>query len=169
MPAMRKCMKMSKDRVGGTLLLAFFLGYGLLSQDIHLLPVMSELVFNARTLPYTLTVLGIVLAVSLIAWPSAASSTTSSTKPRPGLQLLHWWRFISFLVLMSIYGFMLRPLGFISATSMFLLCGFLLLGERRATWLFGVTFFIAFGFWALLNYALGVFIDPWPIGLSASR
>jgi putative tricarboxylic transport membrane protein len=147
-------LNLSKDRIGGTLLLVFFACYGWLSFDIDLLPAHDDLAFNPRTLPYSLAMLGIVLAVSLI----ARSPTASLGEHQP----LLWGKFASFLVLMSVYGISLRPLGFIAATGLFLICGFLLLGERRIPWLICVSLFITLGFWALMNFVLGVFIDPWP-------
>ena len=153
-------MKLSKDHIGGTLLLVFFLCYGWLSLDISLLPAHKDLAFTARTLPYSLAALGIVLAATLIAWSPAAIPTER--------QPLHWGRFLCFLVLMSIYGFTLRQLGFIPATIIFLSCGFMLLGERRVLWLVGLSSLVACGFWALMNFGLGVFIAPWPTMLAAN-
>lgn len=152
-------MKLSKDRIGAIGLLVFFLAYGWLSLDIDLLPAHNDLVFTARTLPYSLAALGIVLAVSLIAWPPTAVDTVGQT--------LHWGRLLCFLALMSVYGFTLRPLGFIPATVIFLACGFMLLGERRGLWLVGLPIVVACGFWSLMNFGLGVFIDPWPTLLMA--
>lgn len=153
-------MKLSKDRIGGIGLLLFFLCYGWLSLDIDLLPAHRDLAFTARTLPYSLAALGIVLAVILIAW----SPSLVVTERQP----LHWGRFLCFLALMSVYGFTLRSLGFIPATVIFLACGFMLLGERRGFWLVGLPIAVACGFWSLMNFGLGVFIDPWPTILMAT-
>ncbi len=65
---------------------------------------------------------------------------------------------------MSAYGATLRPWGFLPATLGFLLCGFLLLGERRPAWLAGVAVTVAVGFWLLLSFGLGVYLAPWPAG-----
>jgi putative tricarboxylic transport membrane protein len=64
---------------------------------------------------------------------------------------------------MSVYGLSLRPLGFLLSTSLFLMAGFLLLGERRPTWLIGVAVLVTVGFWALMSLGLGVFLSPWPM------
>ena len=118
--------------------------------------------FTARTITVVLALLGVVGAVLLIALPGAHTPT-----PQP--QALHWRRFVSFLALMSIYGATLRPLGFLTATVVFLLCGFLLLGERRIVPLISVTIGVAGGFWMLMTYGLGVYIEPWPGLLHAGR
>lgn len=153
-------VKLSKDRTGGVLLLVFFAAYGWLTQDIQLLTAQDLSIFTARTLPVFLAILGVIGAVLLLVLPAA-------DQPQAQPQSLRWSRFFSFLVLMSIYGLTLRPLGFLIATSAFLLCGFLLLGERRAVWLIGVTVFVTAGFWALMSFGLNVYIEPWP-GVTAT-
>jgi len=66
---------------------------------------------------------------------------------------------------MSIYGFAIRPAGFILSTSAFLMIGFAMLGERNIIRLLIVAVPIVVGFWALMNLGLGVFIEPLPIFL----
>ena len=53
-------MTFNKDRIGAVMLLAIFVLYGLQSRSIELLPIHQAAALTARTLPYTLTVLGIL-------------------------------------------------------------------------------------------------------------
>ncbi len=147
-------MSISKDQIGGVLLLTFSLIYGALTFNIERPAVMTEVALTARSLPYALTVLGVILASWLILFGRSTVAT--------GWRSLHWRRFLLFIGLMTVYGMTIRPWGFIPATLTFLICGFGFLGERRIRWLFGVAVSVAFGFWLLLSQFLGVYLQPWP-------
>ncbi|MCV6546467.1 MAG: tripartite tricarboxylate transporter TctB family protein [Cohaesibacter sp.] len=147
-------MLLCKDRIGGLLLLIFSITYGLLSQKIHLLPFQANSAFHARTMPEVLSVLAIGLSVLVILFPGSDE--------RPRFAGLNWGLGAAFLVLMSAYGFLVRPMGFLLATSLFLMVGFALLGERKLWRLVAVAVPTVFAFWALMTYGLDVFIEPLP-------
>jgi putative tricarboxylic transport membrane protein len=148
-----------KDRIGGLLLLVFFVGYGLLTQQITLLPTQEGATFTAKTLPQTLTLLGLCGALWLVIRPS--------DKTVLNLKHLLWLRFASCLVLMSLYGVTLRPLGFLFATVLFLTAGFTLLGERRLLWSTFIAVVFTGTFWTLMQLGLGVYLNPWPSFLAS--
>ena len=145
---------LTKDRIGALLLLAFSLVYGYLSQSIRLLPFQQNVAFHARTMPEILTVLAVVLALLLLLMPPSQDKLSLS-----GLKL---GKGLFFLVLMSIYGLTLRPLGFIISTSLFLIIGYALLGERRPLPLLLASVPLVVVFWLLMTKGLDVFIEPWP-------
>jgi len=147
-------MLFSKDRIGGILLLIFCITYGLLSQNITLLPIQARAAFTARTMPEVLTVLGIGLSVLVLIFPS--------THERPQLRGFNWFTAALFLALMSAYGLTVRPLGFILSTSLFLIAGFALLGERSMVRLLLVAVPLVVAFWVLMTQGLDVFIEPLP-------
>ncbi len=147
-------MFLSKDRIGGILLLAFCVAYGLLSQDIRLLPIQAKSAFHARTMPEVLAVLGIGLSMLVIIFPGSAD--------RPRLAGFNWLVAGLFLVLMSFYGLTIRPMGFLISTSVFLMAGFALLGERSWIRIVVVAVPIAVGFWWLMDKGLDVFVEPLP-------
>lgn len=147
-------MFLSKDRIGGILLLIFCLVYAVLSQDIILLPIQAKSAFTARTLPEILSVLGIGLSLLIIIFPASHD--------RPKLAGYKWVTAAIFLTLMSAYGLTVRPLGFILATSLFLIGGFALLGERSPLKLLMVALPLVVGFWLLMTQGLDVFIEPLP-------
>ncbi len=147
-------MLYSKDRIGGVLLLLFCIAYGLLSRNIKLLPFQMDVAFNARTMPEVLTVLGIGLSLAVIVFPGSAA--------RPELGGYRWGQCALFLGLMSVYGLTIRPLGFIVSTSLFLMIGFALLGERRPHILLLVAVPLVVVFWVLMTQGLDVFIEPLP-------
>ena len=147
-------MPLSKDRIGGLLLLAFCVTYAFLSQQIRLLPFQENVAFHARTMPEVLSVLGIGLSLIVIAFPGS--------KARLDFTGYDWVKVVLFLVLMSAYGFTIRPLGFIASTSLFLMIGFWLLGERRPLYLILVAVPLVVLFWVLMTQGLDVFIEPLP-------
>lgn len=153
-------MGLSKDRIGGLLLLAFCVAYGILSQDIRLLPFQETTAFHARTMPEVLTVLGIGLSLAIIVFPGS--------RERPSLAGYKWVTCGLFLALMSLYGFSIRPLGFLLSTSLFLMLGFALLGERRPLILVLVAVPLVVAFWVLMTQGLDVFIEPLPSFLRGS-
>ena len=147
-------MTLSKDRLGGILLLIFCLIYGYLSQEIRLLPFQRNAAFTARTMPEALTIIGVGLSLLLIVFPARPDT--------PQIRGLLWGKTAIFLALMSAYGLTIRPMGFLLSTSLFLIIGFALLGERRPVILLAVAVPLVFAFWALMTQGLDVFIEPLP-------
>ena len=68
-------MSISKDQIGGVLLLTFSLIYGALTFNIERPAVMTEAALTARSLPYALTVLGVILASWLILFGRSTVAT----------------------------------------------------------------------------------------------
>ena len=147
-------MKLSKEQLGGIGLLLFSSVYAYLTFAIPLLPQFTD-VFNARSMPGALGILGIALSLALL----------TRRGPRAGVERLHWGYGFVFLLLMSLYGLGLRPLGFILSTTLFLAVGFVVLGERRVLPIILVAGAVTVVFWTLMNFALGVYIARWPAGL----
>lgn len=150
-------MFFTKDRIGGMLLLAFCIFYTLKIGDIRLLPFQEGHAFTARTIPQALAYLGIGLSVAIIIFPS--------NRERFTLKNLNWPLGLAFLALMSIYGLTVRPFGFLISTSLFLMIGFAMLGERNVIKLVLVAIPLVVSFWLLMNYGLSVFIEPFPFFL----
>jgi putative tricarboxylic transport membrane protein len=144
----------TKDRIGGILLLIFCLVYAWQSQNIRLLPFQANQAFTPRTIPEILAVMGVILSVLIIIFPSNRESLN--------LKELNWPLGMAFLALMSVYGFTVRPMGFLLSTSLFLIFGFMLLGERKPVTLILVAVPLVVLFWILMNYGLSVFIEPLP-------
>lgn len=149
---------MSRDRIGALCMLAFSIAYGVFSQQIPLLPFQRNQAFTAQTMPEALAILGIVLSLILLIRPGSDA--------RIDVTGYNWGRAAALCVLMVLYGFGVRPAGFIVATILFLAAGFWVLGERRPTVLLGVSVPIVVGFWALMTQGLDVFIEPLPAFLT---
>ncbi len=142
-----------RDRIGAMIFLLFCLGYGYQTSQIPMFPGDEYEPFTARTLPTILTYIGIGLALMLL--------VTGQPDKHSGSALdFNWKLLISFLVLMALYGLGLTYLGFVIATSSFLLAGFYLLGERRKSVLFGASFPFVIAFYLLLTQGLDIYLEP---------
>ena len=142
-----------RDRVGALLFLLFCLGYGYQSTLIPLFPGDEFEPFTARTLPSILTWLGVGLSLILLITGKPDDKSGAITD-------FNWKLLAAFLVLMALYGVGLTVLGFVLATSLFLLSGFYLLGERRKSILFGASFPFVTAFYLLLTQVLDVYLEP---------
>jgi putative tricarboxylic transport membrane protein len=69
---------------------------------------------------------------------------------------------LALLGLMVAYAIMLRPTGFLLATSGFLIGGSVILGERRWIVMIVVSAIATFGIWYLVQEVLGIFLRPLP-------
>ncbi|MEM7644728.1 MAG: tripartite tricarboxylate transporter TctB family protein [Pseudomonadota bacterium] len=147
---------LTKDRIGGALILAFCLFYAWKIGDIRLLPFQQGDAFTAKTMPIALAVLAIGLSAILILKPGDGV--------KPDLRGLDWGRVAFFLAWMSAYGFTVRPLGFLISTILFLAVGFAVLGERRPWMLAAVAVPLVGLFWVLMTQGLDVYIAPLPEG-----
>ena len=151
---------MANARIGGLLLLLFCLFYAWKIGDIRLLPFQANQAFTPRTMPQVLATLGIVLSLLVIVFPDNTSPKrlVDAFKGKE----LNWQLALAFLILMSVYGLTVRPLGFLLSTSLFLMIGFFMLGERSPLKLVAVAVPLVIAFWVLMNYGLSVFIEPLP-------
>lgn len=148
---------LTKDRIGGLLLFVFCVFYWTKIGDIRLLPFQADQAFTPRTIPQILAVMGIAISAIIVLFPS--------NKERVVLSQLNWPLGLAFLALMSIYGLTVRPAGFLLATSLFLMAGFAMLGERNIVKLILVAVPLVVAFWALMNYGLSVYVAPLPFFL----
>ncbi|MEM7528472.1 MAG: tripartite tricarboxylate transporter TctB family protein [Pseudomonadota bacterium] len=147
-------MTLSKDRIGALLLLVFCCGYWYMTYQIRMLPFQAAAAFNSRTMPEALAVLGTGLCLLLLVFPGSDEKLE--------LKGFKWGLGAMMIGLMVFYGLALRPLGFLLSTSIFLMGGFLALGERNPLTLILAAVPITVAFWALMNYGLDIYVQPLP-------
>ena len=58
------------------------------------------------------------------------------------------------------YGLLMNPLGFVLATTVFLLAGFVILGERRRVVLLFLPIAFSVFFYLLMTEGLGLYLAP---------
>jgi putative tricarboxylic transport membrane protein len=150
---------MTRDRVSALFFLAFSVAYGLQAQEIRL-PVFAAEFFTAKTLPTALAVIGATISIMMLVLPQRGPSMRDTAAEWRGLA---WWKIALLGVDMLVYGYILTRIGFIPATSLFLIVGFAILGERRWTVLLGASVPVVIVFWAILDQLLGIYLGA-PLG-----
>ena len=155
---------MTKDRVAGLLFLALSVTYGVMAVDIPLFPGMEYEAFTPRTLPIVLALAGAAISLAMIVTakrPAAAGEPEDEgpSGPRPA-----WGQVGLLLLLMIVYGLTIQRLGFLASTMLFLIGGFLILGERRGPLLVAVALAVSIGFWAIMTQLLGLYLAPGLVG-----
>lgn len=143
---------MNTYKIGVLILICCFLIYIYFTGDIYLDLWAEEEAFHARTFPYLIGIAGLAISGLLFVLPGNTEHLTDirQLKFTPALLLLG---------MTAGYGLLLDYLGFIIASFLFLILGFLILGERRI-WRMGVsTLVLIAGLWFLLD-ALEIHLSP---------
>ncbi|NIZ02258.1 tripartite tricarboxylate transporter TctB family protein [Thalassospira lucentensis] len=149
-------MSINRDKFGAMLFLCLALIYGFYVDDIPLLFGDEDAPFNAQTLPNALAwLLGVVSFVQLVMPANQEAGKLSSA-----FKGLKWGRVFQLGILMVFYGFSIRYLGFLISTTIFLVGGFAVLGERRIKVLLGASIPVVFIFWYLLTQLMGIYLAP---------
>jgi len=145
-----------KDRLGSLIILLFsivYLRYALLLPTEVLGRAAS---FNARTLPVGLAVAAIVLSIVQFA--------VSHRNPREhgfvaGVRGFDWRTAALLTVSMVLYAALFEFFGFLLASTLFLLAGFTIMGERRLVRSTLTAGLISFGLWAVLTRLFNLYLD----------
>ena len=148
------------DTVAALILLVLFVVYGNLALQIEVFPGQEFEPFKPRTMPITLALSGILLC-ALRVFQSLRSQATDVTD----WSGYDWKRAALLCLVMLGYGFAFTPLGFIPATTLFLVAGFFTLGERRKAVLLFLPLAFSLLFWAVMTQVLGLYLAPgdwWP-------
>lgn len=143
---------MSNNRLGGVLFLLLFSAYGFYAGDIPLDYWSEQELFNARSMPYFVALAGGICACLLILVPAPKTDWSSNLN-------LNWLPACILLLLMSLYGFLLEPLGFVVATVLFLVGAFVALGIKSLQRPIVVALSISVSFWLLMD-VLGIYLSP---------
>lgn len=151
---------MTKDRIGALFFLVLSLGYGLQAQEIRLLPFAAGEVFTPRTMPTALAIGGVVISLLMLVLPAKDRPKRLGEGAFAGWGAFAWVKVLALGVLMVIYAYLLTRAGFIIATSLFLIGGFLVLGERRWLILGGASVPVVIAFWFILSQLLGIYLAP---------
>ena len=164
---------MTRDRVGALFFLALSIAYGILAQDIRVLGFGAETQpFTPRTMPTALAFLGGTIAFLMLVLPprpsqrdadeaaDAAGEIKVPGGPFVGWGRFDWWRLAGLGVAMAFYASLLTRLGFVIATTLFLVAGYLILGERRVGVLVGASLPVVVVFWAIMTQLLDIYLAP---------
>lgn len=149
---------MAREKVGALLILLFSMGYGLLATKIPLTFLSSQETFTARTMPYALSVLGVLLSLAILVLPVVDPNGQKSLGEET--EGMDWSTAIFLVVAMFIFGLTMKWLGFILASITFLCIGFWVLGERRIKIMVLTAIPLVLVLWAIMSLLLGVYIAP---------
>ncbi len=146
---------LTKDRISGLFFLAVSIAYGALAFDIRQMPFGAAEVFTPRTMPFGLSLLGIVVSTAIILRSPPGDKAAST----PWASFA-WHRVVLLALDMLVYAFLITRIGFMASTTLFLIIGYLILGERRP-WILAVASLpVAVVFWLLLDQLLGIYLGP---------
>ncbi|ABV66384.1 conserved hypothetical protein, putative tricarboxylic transport protein TctB [Aliarcobacter butzleri RM4018] len=148
---------MTKNTIGSLFFLAFSAFYFYSVFGIKKMPGAQFEIMTAQTFPFYIGIAGITISIVLL-----IISLIEKEKLVLSLQYiksLDLKTTFYFIIVMLFYGFIMKPLGFVLATIIFLAVSFLILKERNMKKIFFISVGVSVGFYLLLNNALGVYID----------
>ncbi len=160
---------MALDRWVALVILLVCLLYGytaFFTMDELLPPFMQRNPVWPSTFPKVLAVLGGVLSLLILLGFEKQSDVVGSND-------LDYRKLFSYKIgqalmligLMVAYALLLRPAGFLLATTGFLVLGPLLLGERKLHYVIPIAMVASGIVWYLVQQVLGIFLRPWPFFL----
>ena len=158
-------MTLDRAIAGIFVLLCLIYGYtAFVSMEASLLPFELNMTFLPNTMPKWLSVLGVIvgLVVVIQSAPKENDEIDASEIDYRNLRQYKLGQALFLLGLMLAYALLLRPIGFLAATTLFLTGGSIILGERRYTVLIPIAVSTAFIIWYLVQEVLGIFLRPWP-------
>ncbi len=158
---------MTLERAIALLFVVVCVAYGYTAfvvMEASLLPFERNMTFLPNVLPKWLSVIGafVGLAVLVQSGPGTGGQTADDDIDIGNLRQYKLGQAILLLVLMVAYALLLRPVGFVTTTTLFLVLGAMILGERRYVLLVPVAVLSAFLIWYLVQEVLGIFLRPWP-------
>ncbi len=148
---------MTKNTIGSLFFLAFSTFYFYSVFGIKKMPGSQFEIMTAQTFPFYIGIAGILVSIVLL--------IISFIEKEKVVLSLHYIKSLDlkttfyFIIAMLVYGFIMKPLGFMIATIIFLAVGFLILKEKNIKKILLISMGVSIGFYLLLNNALGVYID----------
>lgn len=161
---------MALDRWLALVILLICLAYGyaaFFTMDASLPPIMKRSPIWPSSFPKVLAVGAILLSLTVLLGFEKSPAKTEAADIN--LSRLHEYKVgqaIMLLGLMVAYALLLRPLGFLLSTFLFLSVGSFILGERRFVLMAVVAAVAAGTVWYLVDVVLGIFLSPFPSMLS---
>ena len=158
-------MPLDRAIAGIFILICLIYGYtAFVTMEEGLLPFELNMTFLPNTMPKWLSVLGIVIGLVIVLQPrhEGASDSDTSEIDKKNLLQYKFSQALFLLGLMLAFALLLRPIGFVTTTTLFLTFGGIILGERRVVVLVSISVFTSLVLWYLVQEVLGIFLRPWP-------
>jgi putative tricarboxylic transport membrane protein len=164
-------MAMALDRWIALIFIVFCFTYGYLAfftMDQDVPPFMQRNPVWPSTFPKVLAVLGIVVGFVVLLGLEKPEAGKEPSATEINYRRLHEYKLgqaLALLGLMVAYALLLRPAGFLIATTFFLVAGSTVLGERKFHVMVPVSLLAALCVWYLVQQVLGIFLRPFPFFL----
>jgi putative tricarboxylic transport membrane protein len=155
---LRRPLVMNREKTGALFILALSIGYCVLAFKIPLIFLSQGEALNARTMPYALSIAGIVLSLLILILPGLEKEKVVTAQA--ALKGLDWKRAAWLTGLMIVYSLAMPWIGFVIASIVFLAGGFLVLGERNLKVILIASIPMVLVLWFLLSKVLGMYIAP---------
>ena len=123
------------------------------------------MVFLPNTMPMVLSVLGILLSLIIILTPTKTGDAGRDSLGGIDISRLRDYKTgqaLGLIAAMLVYALALRPVGFLAATTLFLIGTGWILGERKLHIMIPSALIGAGFIWYLVQEALGIFLRPLP-------
>ncbi|GGB45764.1 hypothetical protein GCM10011316_17300 [Roseibium aquae] len=162
---------MALDRWIALVFVTFCCAYGYLAfatMDQLLPPFMQRNPVWPSTFPKVLAILGVIVGLVVLFGLEKPDSQSEPSATDINYRRLHEYKLgqaLMLLGLMALYALSLRPMGFLLSTTVFLMAGSAILGERRWVIMFAVSAVAAGSVWYLVQQVLGIFLRPLPFFL----
>ena len=154
---------MALDRWIALLFLIVSIAYGYAAFEYPLLPFERNMPFLPNTMPKALAVIAALISLFIMLSPRPRGADDElgklSMETVRGFKLGQAFGLVAAMVL---YAVLLRPIGFLAATSLFIIGSSMVLGERKLHLLVPIALVAAVGVWYLVQETLGIFLRPWP-------
>ena len=155
---------MALDRWIALILLGVCLVYGYtawFTMDAQLAPFMKRNPIWPSAFPKVLSVLAMAASLIILLGLEKGEQKIGDIDYRR-LGDYHLGQAVLLLVLMVVYALALRPIGFLLATSAFLILGSFILGERKWLVMVPVAVIATVFVWYLVQQVLGIYMRPLP-------
>ncbi len=162
---------MALDRWIALVFVAFCCVYGyaaFFTMDHLLPPFMQRNPVWPSTFPKALAVLGVIVGLVVLLGLEGGNADKEIGATDIDYRNLGQYKVgqaALLLGLMVAYALLLRPAGFLLATTLFLACGSFVLGERKFQIMIPVALIATVAVWYLVQQVLGIFLRPFPFFL----
>ena len=160
---------MALDKWIAVFFLLLCIVYGYASFTYPLLPFERNMAFLPNTMPMVLSVAGAFLALVILLMPPPKADAEGDALGSIDVAKLRKYQIgpaLALIAAMIVYALALRPVGFLAATTAFLVGTGWILGERKLHVMVPVALFGAGAVWFLVQEMLGIFLRPLPGWLS---
>ena len=155
---------MALDRWIALMILGVCLIYGYtawFTMDDALAPFMRRNPIWPSTFPKVLSILGIVASMIIVLGLEKAEQKERDIDYRR-LTEYNLGQAVLLLALMVAYALCLRPVGFLISTSVFLIAGAVILGDRKWHVMIPIAVIASLVVWYLVQQVLGIYMRPLP-------